>query len=93
MEPFTYTQVPSGMHPMQGEGVINATGQKFYFRCRNGKVSITISKSDQTVYSIDDKGAAAEYVERLNLDTFDELPLECVNVLVRRWVNTYLALS
>ncbi len=93
MEPFTYTQVPSGMHPMQGEGVINATGQKFYFRCRNGKVSITISKSDQTVYTIKDHGAAAEYAERLQLDTFDELPLDVVNLLVRRWVNTYLALT
>lgn len=91
-EKFSYTQPPHGSHPVQAFGVITATGQSFYFRCRIDKASLTISKNDQTVVSFDDPNAAAHYAERLDLGIGDDLSPDMVTALVRRWVNAYLSL-
>ncbi|CAN5389680.1 hypothetical protein BH10CYA1_BH10CYA1_47290 [soil metagenome] len=90
---IVYTEVPQGTHPMQGEGLIVETNQRFYFRHRGTKASLAISKTNEPAYNQASLNCAAFYSdEGVHSDNpFIELPAERVNALVLDWVNLYLS--
>ncbi len=87
---FTFTQGPNGACPTQGDGIIEETGQAFYFRYRGGRASLTISEDDRVAVGCEgSEGVARYYEERVVSE--DAMPLEQVNTLVTAWLTLYLA--
>jgi hypothetical protein len=85
---FFFTKVPSGAFPTQGEGVIEETGQVFYFRYRGGRASLTISQDDRLVTG-GSEGVARRYEQRVVSE--DAMPLSLSTTLITAWLTLYLA--
>jgi hypothetical protein len=86
---YYFTMEPCGAHPTQAEGVIEETGQAFYFRYRGGHASITISDSEHIVVSRTDPRIACFYEKRVTSP--DVMPASQVDQLVSTWITQYLA--
>lgn len=87
---FEFTFGPCGAHPTQGEGIINETGQAFYFRYRGGFASLTISDDENVVVGREGSPRVARYYEQ-RVTSEAAMPLEQVNELVTAWLTLYLA--
>jgi len=86
---FYFTQEPCGSHPTQGEGIIEETGQAFYFRYRGGRASLTISNDDKVAIGREGSEGVARYYEQ-SVVSEDAMPIELVNTLVTAWLTLYL---
>jgi|LakMenEpi03Aug12_release.lakeMendotaPanAssembly.Ray.scaffolds.fasta_scaffold1203060_2 hypothetical protein len=87
---FHFTQEPHGAFPTEGKGVIEPTGQAFYFRYRGGRASLTISEDDRVVYGREDACGVARYFEQ-RVVSEDAMPIEMSTALVTAWLTLYLA--
>ncbi len=87
---FHFTQEPSGAFPTQGEGIIEETGQAFYFRYRGGRASLTISADDRVVVGTESCEGVARYYEQ-RVVSEDAMPLAQSTALTTAWLTLYLA--
>ncbi|RTL41882.1 MAG: hypothetical protein EKK48_13270 [Candidatus Melainabacteria bacterium] len=87
---FYFTSEPTGAFPTQGEGIIEETGQAFYFRYRGGRASLTISEDDRVVVGKEgSEGVARCYEQRVVSE--DAMPIEQSTALTTAWLTLYLA--
>lgn len=87
---FYFTQEPFGSHPTQGEGVIEETGQAFYFRYRGGHASLTISNDERVAIGREGSEGVARYYEQ-RVVSEDAMPLALATALTTAWLTLYLA--
>ncbi len=87
---FSYNVDPWGAHPTQAEGIIEETGQAFYFRFRGGHASLTISDDERLAIGREGNERVARYYEQ-RVVSEDAMPREKVDELVTAWLTLYLA--
>lgn len=87
---YSYVKPPGGSSPCEATGVIDETGQEFYFRLRGGKATLGIFTEGVAANCAPSTGELYRFF-REDIKSAGDMQLVQADFLICMWVRQHLA--